>query len=101
MSDTEEIGTGRVVRRYSRRLFDKILLAFDQACDQGDREIAERLLLLVERMMKRRPVRPDSDRRRNMENLVPTFLHRRVMIQGGDDSRCKRSPAQAEDTQSA
>ena len=71
MSDTEEIGTGRLVRRgYSRRLSDKILLAFDQACDQGDHEIAERLLLLVERMMKRRPVRPDSDRRRNMESLV-------------------------------
>ena len=30
--------------RYSRRLSDKILLAFHHACDQGDYEIAEQLL---------------------------------------------------------
>jgi len=70
VSDTEEIGTGRVVRRYSRRLFDKILLAFDQACDQADREVAEQLLQILETMLKRRPVLLGGERRRSMENLV-------------------------------
>ena len=34
--------------RYSRRLSDKILIAFHHACDQGDYEIAEQLLHILE-----------------------------------------------------
>ena len=37
---TQSIGAPR----YSRRLSDKIFLAFHHACDQRDYEIAERLL---------------------------------------------------------
>jgi hypothetical protein len=56
--------------RYSRRLSDKILLAFHHACDQGDLEVAEQLLHVLEMMLIRRPLTPDGGRRRNMESLV-------------------------------
>jgi hypothetical protein len=38
------------VRRHARRLSDKILIAFHQACDQADFEVAERLLNILETM---------------------------------------------------
>ena len=56
--------------RYSRRLSDKILIAFHQACDQGDLEVAEQLLHVLEMMVSRRPLNPDGSRRKNMESLV-------------------------------
>lgn len=56
--------------RYSRRLSDKILIAFHHACDQADYEVAEQLLHVLEMMLNRRPLSPDGTRRRNMESLV-------------------------------
>lgn len=56
--------------RHSRRLSDKILIAFHHACDQADYEVADQLLRTLELMLTRRPVNPDSNRRRNMESLV-------------------------------
>lgn len=56
--------------RYSRRLSDKILIAFHHACDQADFEVAEQLLLVLEKMLTRRPLTADGTRRRNMESLV-------------------------------
>lgn len=60
----------RSVPRYSRRLSDKILIAFHHACDQGDFEVAEQLLHILEMMLTRRPLSPDTNRRKNMESLV-------------------------------
>ena len=56
--------------RHTRRLSDKILIAFHHACDQGDYEVAEELLRILEMMLTRRPVAPDVNRRKNMESLV-------------------------------
>jgi hypothetical protein len=56
--------------RYSRRLSDKILIAFHHACDQADLEVADQLLRVLEMMLTRRPLNPDAGRRRNMESLV-------------------------------
>jgi hypothetical protein len=56
--------------RYSRRLSDKILIAFHHACDQGDFEVGGQLLNILEMMLTRRPFTPDGTRRRTMENLV-------------------------------
>jgi hypothetical protein len=56
--------------RYSRRLSDKILLAFHHACDQGDYEISEQLLRILETMLTRRTVPPDANRRKSIESLV-------------------------------
>ena len=68
-------GTGREsgpsgTPRYTRRLSDKILIAFHHACDQADFEVAEQLLHILEMMLTRRPLTADGTRRRNMESLV-------------------------------
>lgn len=65
-----ERDAGRAPPRHSRRLSDKILIAFHHACDQADFEVAEQLLRILELMLTRRPVSPDQNRRRNMESLV-------------------------------
>jgi len=73
VSDAEELGREAATigtPRYSRRLSDKILIAFHQACDQADYDIAEQLLHILETMLKRRPTTPDGNRRRTMESLV-------------------------------
>jgi len=56
--------------RYSRRLSDKILIAFHHACDQGDFEVADQLLHVLEMMLRRRVLSPDLNRRRSMDSLV-------------------------------
>lgn len=64
--------------RHTRRLSDKILIAFHHACDQGDYEVAEELLRILEMMLTRRPVAPDVNRRKNMESLVAA--HERLWL---------------------
>jgi len=56
--------------RYSRRLSDKILMAFHHACDQGDYDIAAELLDILESMLTRRTVPADINRRKSIESLV-------------------------------
>ncbi len=60
----------RSAPRYSRRLTDKIMVAFHHACDQDDLEIAAALLTVMEAALTRRPQEPDTNRRRGMESLV-------------------------------
>ena len=68
---TEDAGkTERSPTRYSRRLSDKILIAFHHACDQDDYEIAEDLLAILERLLTRRSIHPDANRRKSIESLV-------------------------------
>lgn len=64
--------------RHTRRLSDKILLAFHHACDQNDFEVAEDLLRILEMMLTRRPVSPDANRRKIMESLVAA--HERLWL---------------------
>jgi hypothetical protein len=56
--------------RYSRRLSDKILIAFHHACDQAEYEVAEQLVHVLETLLTRRPMPHDGNRRRNIESLV-------------------------------
>jgi hypothetical protein len=70
LSEAETMEPGAVAPRQTRRLSDKILIAFHQACDQEDLEVAEQLLHVLELMLTRRPTAPDHQRRRNMEGLV-------------------------------
>jgi len=58
------------VPRHTRRLSDKILVAFHHACDVSDFEVAEDLLRILERMLTRRPLPDGANRRRNMDSLV-------------------------------
>jgi hypothetical protein len=85
MSDEEQDPSGREGARasggpprHTRRLSDKILIAFHHACDQGDFEVAEELLRILEMMLTRRPVAPDVNRRKNMESLVAA--HERLWL---------------------
>ena len=55
--------------RQTRRLSDKILVAFHHACDQGDFEVAEYLLQVLEMMLKRRPRLVLDKRRRRDHDL--------------------------------
>lgn len=56
--------------RYSRRLSDKILIAFHHACDQTAFDIADQLLGVMENLLNRHPVERGANRRRSMEMLV-------------------------------
>ena len=48
MSDVSDDTMTAIAPRHTRRLSDKILIAFHQACDWEDFEVAERLLKVVE-----------------------------------------------------
>jgi len=56
--------------RYTRRLSDKILIAIHFACDQGEMEIAWRLLRVLEVMLTRRSENSSDRRRQNLDGLV-------------------------------
>ncbi len=62
--------------RYTRRLSDKVLIAFHHACDWGDVEAAASLLDVLEFMLKRPPHLPDGSDRRDQESLVA--VHERL-----------------------
>ena len=89
MGGEAEEGAAGAVRgaapRYTRRLSDKILIAFHQACDQGDLDVAEQLLRVLEMMVMRRPAAPDANRRRNIESLVAA--HQRLWLLRHPDAR--------------
>lgn len=78
MNDAGREGMSGTAPRYSRRLSDKILIAFHHACDQADFETGEQLLVILETLMTRRPVIPDGNRRRSMETLVAA--HERLWL---------------------
>jgi len=67
---TARDGPSHGVPRHTRRLSDKVLVAFHHACDTSDLEVAEQLLATLEMMLSRRTPNPDSNRRRSIESLV-------------------------------
>ena len=76
---------GGTAPRQTRRLSDKILIAFHHACDQGDFEVAEEMLRILEMMITRRAVSPDVNRRKNMESLIAA--HERLWLLRHPDAR--------------
>jgi hypothetical protein len=56
--------------RHNRRLSDKLLLAFHQACDQENATVALQLLTILESMLTRRPRHVEFNRRRSIDTLV-------------------------------
>ena len=55
---------------HTRRLSNKVLVAFHHACDVSDLQVAERLLELLEVMLTQRAPHPGDNRRRSIESLV-------------------------------
>jgi hypothetical protein len=62
-------------QRHTRRLSDKILIAFHHACDQGDIEVASSLLAVLEFMTTRSV---GGGERRAKESLVAA--HERLWL---------------------
>jgi hypothetical protein len=58
------------VPRDDRRLADKLLLAFHQACDQQEELVASQLLSILEPLFARRSRQVEFNRRLSMETLV-------------------------------
>ena len=56
--------------RKHRRLSDYIVIAFHFACDQGDLEVADHLLGILERMLRRPPPAGRPERRTDVQPLV-------------------------------
>lgn len=56
--------------RTGRRLNDKILQAFHHACDDGDYDVAARLLAILESTLTARTAATDTNRRKSVETLV-------------------------------
>jgi hypothetical protein len=52
------------------RLLDLVLITFHIACDQGDLEVAEQLLVTVNFMLRRTPPARSPERRLNIWPLV-------------------------------
>jgi hypothetical protein len=59
--------------RSTRRVSDKILIAFNFACDQRDVDIAWDLLKVLEFMAARMPTSPTADNRRTTETLFAAY----------------------------
>jgi hypothetical protein len=73
MRDVSDNTMTATAPRYTRRLSDKILIAFHQACDQADFEVAERLLKVLEAMIaaqRRARALRGSERRRDQDTLL-------------------------------
>ena len=57
-------------QRHTRRLSDKVLIAFHHACDIGDLDTADDLLRILGRILSAQTSPPEANRRRTMESLV-------------------------------
>jgi hypothetical protein len=56
-----------------RRLSDKLLAAFDQACEQGHVEVAELLLKAIEIVLTEEAAPADRERRSHLGPVVEAF----------------------------
>ena len=59
--------------KHTRRLSDKLFVAFHQACDTVNLDVAEQLLKVLEKMMNKNHTANEANRRRNMETLVAAY----------------------------
>ena len=66
---TLDVATAEALK-YRRRLTDKILVAFQHACDEREFTTADQLLKTFEALVDRRSEHPSQDRRKVIESLV-------------------------------
>ena len=71
--DATEYRRGLGQPRDGRRLTDKLILCFHQACDARDFEVAQRLLQVVESVVTNRRQIIPFERRKSVENLVAAY----------------------------
>jgi hypothetical protein len=73
MTNSENGAEDTNPRRYTRRLSDKVLVAFHQACDQSEYEIAQQLLNILETLVARSSSHSSYTRRRSIGTLVAAY----------------------------
>jgi hypothetical protein len=74
MSDPHTDGGGKnQAPAYTKRLSDKILIAFHQACDGRDLEVADQLLRVLEMVLTRQPVEAERHAQRRKQSLVAAY----------------------------
>ena len=73
MNDAPNDLATSIAPRYTRRLTDKILIAFQEACDRKDLEVAEQLLRVLETAMSPRQRRPAAKDRRAKGSPVAAY----------------------------
>jgi len=56
-----------------RRLSDKLLIAFDQACEQGQVEVAELVLKAIEIVLTQEAAPAERERRNHLGPVVEAF----------------------------
>jgi len=70
-----------------RRLSDKILAAFEQACDRGELDVAELLVKALEVTLTRVGGHGQTDRRRDMTPLAEAFSRLDSLREQADSPR--------------
>jgi hypothetical protein len=65
--------------QFSRRLSDKILAAFDQACEQGQIGVAEHLVRALELALTREGGPGRVDQRHYMEPVIAAYERLRTL----------------------
>ena len=86
MSDPTDGKGAADAPRYSRRLSDKILIAFHQACDQNDLADAELLWAVLETVLSQRRVPAGPAERRAKENLDGAYERLRRLRHSDPDA---------------
>ena len=86
MSDPTDGKAAANAPRYSRRLSDKILIAFHQACDQNDLEDAELLWAVLETVLSPTRVPAGAAERRAKENLDGAYERLRQLRSSDPDA---------------
>lgn len=71
--------TGMAMTQFSRRLSDKILAAFDQACEQGQIGVAEHLVRALELALTREGGANRVDKREHMEPVIAAYERLRTL----------------------
>ncbi len=65
--------------QYTRRLSDKILAAFHQACDQKQTDTAEYLLRALELAVTRYGGHPNADKRKSLAEVVDAYERLQIL----------------------
>ena len=86
MSDPTDGKGAANAPRYSRRLSDKILIAFHQACDQNDLADAELLWAVLETVLSQRRVPAGASEQRAKENLDGAYERLRRLRHSDPDA---------------
>jgi hypothetical protein len=74
-----------------RRLSDKLLAAFDQACEQDQVEVAELVLRAIEIVLTREAAPADRERRTRPDPVVEAFGRLKALREKAESGQAERA----------